>query len=114
GIDEPAWSPDRHWISYVNGEDAARKNGLWVIHPSGRGLRRLAAHVVGTTDWSPNGRWIAYLTYDQDDDPVDLRLVSPDGTRRRRPVVGADGFAWSPDGGRLAVEAGSDLVVVDL
>ena len=111
GIDEPEWSPDGRWISYVNSEDAARRNGLWVIHPNGRGLHRLAATFAGGTDWSPDGRWIAYLT---DGDRTDLRLVSPDGTRRRRLVAGADAFAWSPDGGRLAVEVGSSLVVVDL
>jgi Tol biopolymer transport system component len=61
---------------------------------------------IATVQWSPDGSLIAFTS---DDDPSDthadwhVNVVHPDGTSFRR-VADGDGFDWSPDGKRLAIE----------
>jgi len=113
GIDEPAWSPGGRWIAYVNGEDAERRRGLWIVRPDGRSRRRLASGFVGSPVWSPDGRTIAYLAYDDSlkDEPRALWTVGLSGARRQQFAAGGL-FEWSPDGTRLAFLVGADVAVV--
>jgi Tol biopolymer transport system component len=111
GIDSPSWSPDGHWIAYVNGEDAVLKNGLWLVRPDGKRLHRVAAGSVGNQAWSPDGRLIAYTAYDDGGDAAALRLVDPSGGHRQSFATDSGLYDWSPDGTRLAFENGSDVVV---
>jgi Tol biopolymer transport system component len=47
----PAWSPDGRYIAVVGGDPYTRDHGLYVMRPSGRGLRRLvAAHRTTSSD----------------------------------------------------------------
>jgi dipeptidyl aminopeptidase/acylaminoacyl peptidase len=114
GIDWPDWSPDGRWIAFANGEDAARRNGLWIVRPNGRSLHRLATGLVAAPIWSPDGRRLAYLTVDETDDVSDLRIVDASGGHRRRFAVSGGVFDWSPDGTRLAFDVGDDIVVADV
>jgi Tol biopolymer transport system component len=114
GIDSPDWSPDGRWIAFVNGENAARRNGLWLVDPNGRRLHRLQTGFADIPVWSPDGTRLAYLTVDEAGDTQDLRVVDPAGGHRRRFAVRNGVFDWSPDGTKLAYENGDDIVVADV
>ncbi len=118
GVDGGQWSPDGKWITYVNGEDAERRNGVWVIRPNGEGLHRIAPGPVLSPAWSRDGGWIAYARLDDwEGEARELWLVQPTGQRRHRVAVAASDlwqFAWSPNGKALAFAADSDVAVVYL
>jgi len=58
---------------------------------------------IGPASWSPDGRWIAYEIEYRGTTRNDLYLVHPNGQGRHRVARGSvGGFAWSPDGKRLA------------
>jgi Tol biopolymer transport system component len=115
GVAEPKWSPDGHWIAYVNDEDNGRRHGLWVVRPNGERLHRVAPDLP-SPEWSPDGRWIAYRAYEGDKRRDGLWIVRSSGERRHRLAPAAEPvvFSWSPDGKRLAYSAGSDGAVVGL
>ena len=61
GDSEPQWSPDGRWIAYIHGRPG---NGVLVlIHPDGRGARRVSDPGADCPRWSPSGRRIAYRQY---------------------------------------------------
>jgi Tol biopolymer transport system component len=88
--------------------------------------RRLLPGKCDGPAWSPDGRWIAYANPGCPDceSPKAQRaarrelgvwIVHPDGSGRRRvgPSDEDEGvlYSWSPDGARLAIAAGSRLLV---
>ena len=85
----------------------------------------LAGHVRRPV-WSPDGRWLAYLSPGcvfcdsrkarrAARKDLGVWIVHPDGSGLRRvgPADEEDGavYSWSPDGSRLAIVAGSRLLV---
>jgi len=118
GVDEVQWSLDGKWIAYVNGENAERRNGVWLIRPNGKGLHRVAPGPVSSPTWSRDGGWIAYARLDdwEGGSARELWLVQPTGQRSHRVAVASNlwRFAWSPNGKALAFAADSDVAVVDL
>ena len=63
GSEHPSWSPDGKLIAFDRGrQDSATLGpaGIWVIHPNGTGLRRIARGRDWDPTWSPDGSRIAF------------------------------------------------------
>ena len=39
---DPKWSPDGQWIAFVSRAEGTLKTGIYIVHPDGAGLERLA------------------------------------------------------------------------
>jgi Tol biopolymer transport system component len=102
----PSWSADGQRIALWRvGE------GLSVVQV-GRGTPPTVLAPGATTTpmavWSPTDEWIAYVE-------GTLRLVSPDGERRRDLASRANhGLAWSRDGTTIYTVDGRNLIAVDV
>src|SRR4051794_26753538 len=77
---------------------------LFVIHPDGSGLRRLARNVTQADAWSPDG---SRLLFDSGDGY--LHVIGRDGRGRRRLALINSNFGshavWSPEGRSVAFQA---------
>jgi TolB protein len=80
GGTSPSWSPSGRKLAFV------RRNEIYVIGRSGRGLRRLTHRGGYAPAWSPDGGWIAFIR------DGDVYIVRTNGRRLRRLVdeVGPD------------------------
>jgi Tol biopolymer transport system component len=108
---------------------------LYVIEPDGTGLRDVLGPPLPTcqaveeeicpitqTGWSPGGSLLAFLEErdpkDGHQDAADLAVVGPQGGTPRVLVRCHDclraGFAWSPDGARIAFADAGSLKVIDV
>lgn len=123
----PEFSPDSGSLAFETGSHCA----VAATPLPGRlaalaGERRLLPGNCDGPTWSPDGRWIAYVSpgcpYCESPKAeraalkdVGVWIVRPDGSDRRRvgPADEEDGalYSWSPDGSRLAIAAGSRLLV---
>ena len=105
GLTAPRWSPDGRWIAYLAPQGA--RNGVYVVRPDGGRRHRLVPGYVSAFAWSRDGGRLVVAI-----DPGHVLVVRPDGRvlrrLRLRIQTGIRLVAWSPDGRRLALEAGSD------
>jgi Tol biopolymer transport system component len=95
------WSPDGEWI-VAGGTDATQQRGLFKVPVSGGAPIRLVAGEALNPLWSPDGKFIVYgSTFATGQ--VDLRAVSPEGTRIDMTLVRArpGGYRFLPDGSGL-------------
>jgi dipeptidyl aminopeptidase/acylaminoacyl peptidase len=108
-----AWSPDgsRMALGVNSYGGATSADGLHVIDVASGRDRQLTGgpHRAGgmySPAWSPDGRWIAYAG----DRPGTVALITADGSRRATVDTHLTSdlgwFTWSPDGTRIAFEAG--------
>jgi TolB protein len=110
---EPTLSPDGKRIAFV------RDNEVWLMNADGSDQRFLVRS--GYNDprpvWSPNGRAIAFNSGGPGDCPpgayrcghlVAVWTIRIDGTGLRRHGASTRYATWSPNGRRLAYEAGVD------
>jgi dipeptidyl aminopeptidase/acylaminoacyl peptidase len=118
------WSPDGRKIAFER-SIAEDQTAVWVVNADGSGARELDADPYAEHPrWSPRGGWIAYQVqtsfyiYDghRANTTFELRLVRPDGSRRRllvaseppnendnpRSYVQLGGWSWSPDDTQIA------------
>ncbi len=75
--DQPAWSPDGHWIAYRSVDHSAQQSGnggtfvhrgtaIVIVHPDGTGERTIAAAGVDTFAWEPASDRLRFLATDTD------------------------------------------------
>jgi dipeptidyl aminopeptidase/acylaminoacyl peptidase len=97
----PAWSPKGGLIAY-DSCNQSNQCGIFVIQPSGQGMRQLTTDAGGGPAWSPDGQRIAYSS--QADGDTEIYVVNLDGSGLRQLTKnkGNDALpAWSPDGNSI-------------
>ena len=110
GVD---WSPDATQISFVQGPAGGSPAHAFVLDIA-TGLTRMLSEteaLYADTDWSPAGDWISFTGWDHA-----LHVVSPTGLGEKNLSEGLGSsfdHEWSPDGQRLAFDAGKTIYVVD-
>ena len=80
--ENPRWSPDNRYLSFVSGRFESMGGQLWLLDRSGGEASRLSDVKGGVSDyaWSPDGKRIAFISHDAD--PLD---ALPDSLRRKSP-----------------------------
>jgi len=113
-VSYPRFSPDGRRIAYLNSfEDGRTELVVRDAVGAGRPIVPASALLDPTIPpaWSPDGRWVAFVQERNNidpDAPMDLWLVSADGSRKRRVAAGIDQstysplFSWAPNGRALA------------
>jgi dipeptidyl aminopeptidase/acylaminoacyl peptidase len=101
----PSWSPDGARIAFVSFDGS--NADIYVMNADGSDVRRLtngSAH-EDQPAWSPDGRQIAFTSEGVGNPGINV--MSPDGTGVTQLLDDTDpanlGFAWSPDGTKMAV-----------
>jgi len=99
----PDWSPTGQWIIFAG--SLGNETHLYLINPSGTGLRRLTRGpwIDTSPSWSPDGRKIVFMSdrsgnpqiFRMDIDGANLRRLTYQGTYNADP-------SWSPSGDRIA------------
>ena len=151
GSSRPRWSPDRSWIAFLS--DRGDKTQIYLIRPDGGEAIPLTAEKEGVTafEWGPDGQRIAFTMAEPESDAMKQRkerygefapededyrvthlwlvAVVPDSIPQPERLTQGDGFtvsgfAWSPDGTRIAFDhrpdplinsnSRSDISVLDL
>jgi Tol biopolymer transport system component len=107
GGDEPSWSSDGRAIAFENIPSPPPAPGMdygpaFVFVVGSKGGKRDRIARGGGPDWSPKGNLIAYAAEDRQGSPRGIHLVRRDGRHDRFLASAYRGFAWSPDGRRLA------------
>lgn len=110
---EPDWSPDGRSLTFVRWPDGEHTD-VWTVRADGTSLRRVTTtgHAFAPA-WRPDGGAIVFSDHGV------ATLVAPDGSGLgrvpgTRAALYCSGFAWSPDGRRLAAACGvPGLFVVD-
>ena len=87
---DPAWSPDGKRLVFTGRSGNGRDIDLYIVRPSGKGLRRLTRSGGFDPTWSSRNR-IAYVRGSK------IRVISPKGGRGRTIATGLHPD-WSPSG----------------
>jgi hypothetical protein len=105
GAGQVAWSPDGSRIAYVDDRGVGSQSQLVLVDPDGTNRTVLGA--IGTAceekhtgcgiAWAPDSRSIAFVGKDVQVPGWGLYVMALDGTVRRLPFAGVDGFtiAWA-------------------
>jgi Tol biopolymer transport system component len=101
----PAWSPDGRRIAFVDDRTGALR--LLALGTRRTTTLARASENEAAPVWSPRGGRLAYVRSDV------LRVVRADG-RGGRALGPVEAFAWSPDGGSVAVLAGSSVSTLNV
>jgi dipeptidyl aminopeptidase/acylaminoacyl peptidase len=105
-IGASTWSPDGKHIAFVS--NISGRNNIWLVASESGWPTQLTASDQRqiSPSWSSNGRWIAYGSDHDGDEQWDIFIVSSTSGQvinlTNTPNVSEEGFAWSPDGERLA------------
>ncbi len=108
-LEAPVWSPDGQWIAFL-GETGYSRHAEWdlyVIHPNGKGLRRLThtGRDEGRPSWSPDGTRLVFARNGKASRSLDIFVLTL-RTGRARLLIGDPAYdnepVWSPDGTTIA------------
>jgi hypothetical protein len=106
------WSPDGGLIAFAEAPSADHQ--IRAVQPDGGGVVVLwnpnFETIDGGPSWSPDGRRVVFYSRSGHDDPMDgLYTVDRDGSGATNLISGEQlrETAWSPDGRKIAVRAGS-------
>ena len=122
------WSPDGKQVAFTRVEADGVYSSIWIVSADGTEAHLIAAGGYAEhPKWSPDGRWVAYQVQNafgtgggRDDTTYELWIVRPDGSGDRpldasaenassQPFIGnGNGWAWSPDGKRIAFVYNAD------
>ncbi|MDZ7268356.1 MAG: S9 family peptidase [candidate division KSB1 bacterium] len=130
GVSSPQWSPDGGWIYFTaQREEQSERNAIYRIALDGGEARLVASAANDITSFllSPDGQWLAYLMTDpetagdkqnakigRDVRTVDqqfkfprlyVQAVAGGEAKALTGEIAVWSFAWSPDAGRLVVQA---------
>lgn len=135
GAGQPQWSPDGQWLAFTSTREGDRAQLFVMRPDGGEAVRLTSSpSAVLGYQWSPDGRQVAFTAADADDArrtarvaaygafevvrrdyaPVHLStidvasaLAAPQPGRRRTSGarLSVQGFAWHPDGTRIAFAA---------
>jgi dipeptidyl aminopeptidase/acylaminoacyl peptidase len=138
GSHRPRWSPDGAWIAFLS--DRGDKVQIHLIRPDGGEAIPLTAEKEGVNafEWAPDGKRIAFTMAEPESDAMKQRkerygdfapededyrvthlwlvAVIPDSTPKPERLTQGDaftvgGFAWSPDGTRIAFDHRPDPLI---
>jgi len=119
-VSDPELSPDGEWIAYVvrtsNLEEDRRFGDIWMARWDGtRTLQLTHTADAGEREprFSPDGRYLSFLASrgsldDEDKEKSQIWILDRSGGEARKLTDfpgGVSDYAWSPDGGKLAVIA---------
>lgn len=94
----PSWSPDGSRIVYsADSGDAENKFDLYVMDANGENQTPLVSQPGDDTEpaWSPDGNWIVFTSDSRADGILQLHIVKPDGSDKRR--ISFDKQEYSPE-----------------
>jgi hypothetical protein len=91
----------------------ADKPSVWLAAADGSHVRRVVAGAY-SPKLSPDGRWLAYLVSAKDQNSLPSLFARDIAGGRPHRVGTAFGYAWSPDGTRLAAQGPQLLVLFDI
>lgn len=113
--EDPSYRPGTSDLMFVD-RAATEATGIYAVRDDGTNLRPLlhtgpGTEVFGGPQWSPDGSRIAYAAPGSPNGPINVHVMSADGTGDRivghAPGSGFEGWPlWSPDGKRLLIERG--------
>jgi dipeptidyl aminopeptidase/acylaminoacyl peptidase len=138
GSTRPRWSPDGAWVAFLS--DRGDKTQIHLIRPDGGEAVPLTAEKEGVTafEWAPDGKRIAFTMTEPESDAMKQRkerygdfapededyrvthlwvvAVVPDSIPKPERLTQGDaftvgGFAWSPDGTRIAFDHRPDPLI---
>ena len=110
----PVWSPDGRQIAFHTDRDG--NDEIYVMDADGRNQRNLTRHpgYDAFPDWHPDGKLLAFESDRQGGKNHDIFVMDTDGNNVQQitdlffPVASKP--KWSPEGTRIAFEAGNDKV----
>ena len=110
----PVWSPNGRQIAFQSDRDG--NDEIYVMNADGSSQRNLSHHpgYDAFPDWHPDGERIAFASDRQGGKNRDIFVMDTDGNNVQQitdlffPIASKP--KWSPEGTRIAFEAGSDKV----
>jgi TolB protein len=105
-VQHPSWSPTGNRIAFSK----IAALGIYIVNADGTNLQKLSGKLAESgydPEWSPDSREILFRC-------SGLCLMNADGSNQHELHIGGDGYAWSPDGTKIARSASQYVWIYDL